>query len=163
MVKVYSFVEQLERGMEGEKVLDEYFRQWYDVREATIEQQKDWKIDRLFTPKNSVGSEPPKLIEYKTDDRTDQTGNLFIETWSNRELRRYGWAFATRADIIVYYALPDTIYMIPRDKLQAALPYWMNRYPTRDIRNKTYTTVGIPVPTEVVVDLIGQKMVRRLS
>lgn len=165
MVKTYSFVEQLERGAEGEKILDEYFKQWYDVQEATISQQKDWKIDREFRRKDSAFGKDdiPIYVEYKTDDRTDKTGNLFIETWSNKELRRYGWAFTTRADIIVYYALPDTIYMIPREDLQEALPKWMKEYETRDIRNKTYTTVGIPVPTKEVVRVIGSKKVRRLA
>lgn len=164
MGREYSFVEQLERGLEGEKVLDQYFSTWYDIAPATIDQQKDWKIDRIFWPKGSykLDSAGKKLVEYKTDDRTDKTGNVFIETWSNMELRRYGWAFTTRADIIVYYALPDTIYIIKREQLQEVLPKWLASFETRNINNKTYTTQGIPVPTEELVSVIGRKMVRRL-
>ena len=159
--KVYSFVEQYERGLEGEEVLDEYFRQWYDIKDATIDQQKDEKIDRLFRPKGT--DEPWKKVEYKTDDRTDRTGNFFIETWSSVEYRRYGWAFASHADIIVYFALPDTVYIMDRHVLQDNLLHWMRKYPKRDIDNGHYTTQGLLVPTDVIVEMIGPKRVRRLK
>ena len=162
MAKTYSFVEQYEKGMEGEKVLDEYFARWYEIREATIDQQKDMKIDRLFRPKGSDRNTPWKKVEYKTDDRTDSTGNLFIETWSSVENRRYGWAYATKADIIIYYALPDTIYILDKKKLQDVLMRKWFKYPNRDIPNKYYTTQGILVSTEEIVEVFGEKCVRRI-
>jgi hypothetical protein len=165
-MKTYSFVEQLEKGAKGEKVLDEYFKQWYDIREATIEQQKDEKIDRLFSPKQRPAQPEERewiKVEYKTDDRTDDTGNLFIETWSSVEHRRYGWAYASKADMIVYYALPDTIYLIDRQDLLRILPDWLKVFKTHRIKNKGYTTEGLAVPVEHILHLIGKKRVRRLS
>lgn len=162
MTKVYSWVEQYEKGMEGEKVLDAYFGQWYQIREATIDQQKDQKIDRLFRPKGSDRNTPWKKVEYKTDSRTDKTGNLFIETWSSIENRRYGWAYATHADEIMYYALPDTVYILNRKELHQKLMGEWRTYDQKFIRNKYYTTVGIPVPVEEIVEMIGEKRVRRI-
>jgi hypothetical protein len=152
--------------MEGEEVLDEYFSQWYDIKHATLTQQKDDKIDRLFRPKGS--DEPWKKVEYKTDSRTDQTGNLFIETWSAVEWRRYGWAFASKADIIIYYALPDTVYILERLQLQGALLNWIREYKPFRIKNvdkngkHLYFTEGLAIPTEIITELIGRKRVRRL-
>lgn len=160
MTKTYSWVEQYEKGMEGELVLDKYFSQWYDIKPATLVQQKDEKIDRLFRRKNSDG--PWKKVEYKTDSRTDQTGNLFIETWSAVEWRRYGWAFASKADIIIYYALPDTVYIIERNQLQDALLHWIRQYKPHRIKNNGYTTEGLAIPADVITELIGKKRVRRL-
>jgi hypothetical protein len=160
--KVYSFVEQWEKGLEGEKVLDQYFSRWYDIKEATLEQQTEEKIDRLFRPKGSLRNTPWRKIEYKTDSRTDKTGNLFIETWSVVERRRYGWAYTTHADEIMYYALPDTVYILNKEELQRELPNWLVEYDTKLIPNKNYTTAGIPVPVDVIVELIGNKRVRRI-
>lgn len=160
MPKTYSFLEQYDKGLEGEKVLDGYFSEWYEIREASIDQQKNEKIDREFRPKGSTRNTPWKKIEYKTDSRTDKTGNLFIETWSNLEARRYGWAYTTHADEIMYYALPDTVYILNKEELQRELPDWEVKYDTKFIRNKRYTTAGIPIPVEDIVELIGPKRVR---
>lgn len=162
MPKTYSFVEQYERGLEGERVLDEYFSAWYEIREATIDQQKGEKIDRLFRPKGSERNTPWKKIEYKTDSRTDKTGNLFIETWSNYENRTYGWAYTTKADEIMYYALPDTVYILNKTELQQKLMGEWREVLPKFIRNPRYTTVGLAIPVEEIVEMIGPKRVRRI-
>jgi hypothetical protein len=61
-------------------------------------------------------------IEMKAEER--HTKNLFIETWSNRNLENdssyairgsnLGWIYKTRADLIFYYFLDiDVLYVIP--------------------------------------------------
>lgn len=159
----YSFVEQLEMGQAGEKVLDSYFARWYDIKEASIDEQIKQKIDRHFRPRHIPNAEYIK-IEYKTDDKTDATGNLFIETWSAYELRRYGWAWLTQADKIIYYALPDTLYIIERKMLQEQLLVWMSeKRKLHKVRNIGYTSRGYAIPTEEIVQLIGEKNVRVLG
>lgn len=60
-------------------------------------------------------------IELKTEQR--HTGNLFLETWSNRNLEdrsshaergsNPGWMFHSRADILMYYFLDtDDLYVV---------------------------------------------------
>lgn len=40
-------------------------------------------------------------LEIKTEKR--HTGNLFIETWSNKSRNREGWIFTTQADYVLYH------------------------------------------------------------
>lgn len=158
MSKTYSFVEQLEMGEAGEQILDEYFSKWYDIKPATPQEQRQKKIDRWFRHKDSPNPNSTP-IEYKTDDKTDRTGNLFIETWSNEGKRVPGWVYSTWADVVIYFALPDTLYIMKTMWLRSRVSEWQGTYGTRSVKNKGYRTIGIPVPTKVV----PEKFVRRLD
>jgi hypothetical protein len=161
MVKTYSFVEQFERGLEGEKVLDKYFSQWYIIKDATLDQQKNEKIDRLFRPKGAPSDTPWIKVEYKTDDKTDKTGNLFIETMSMIEWGKYGWAWITHAQKVIYYALPDTVYILDTAELRDKLMLWhKQRKPKRKVYNDHWTSEGYLIKTDEIVDWIGEKNVR---
>lgn len=143
--KTYSFVEQLDIGEQYEDVLDEYFGQWYEIAEVDINQQRKG-IDRIFTGKSGGDS---KTIEYKADEKTQDTGNVFIETWSVMEMGKYGWAWTCQADMLIYLAIPDTIYMIQPIKVRESIPKWEKRYGLKTVKNKHYTSAGITVPIGV--------------
>lgn len=58
-----------------------------------------------------------KYIEIKTEQQ--YTGNLFIETWSNKSRDTLGWFHACHADWLWYYFLDDRkLYVIPLPTLQ---------------------------------------------
>ncbi len=160
--KTYSFVEQLEKGAEGEAVLDKYFEQWYDIIEATRGEQLGKKIDRWFRPKDAHGLKPWTAIEYKTDNWTDRTNNIFLETWSKYPSSA-GWLYRTQADKVIYYALPDTLYILDRQFLLKHAEDFRQKYGEKPVKNVGYISKGIPVPVDVVVELIGNKNVRRLT
>lgn len=163
MSKTYSFVEQYEKGKKAEAILDSYFSQWYLIYQVSREFEKRG-IDRLFARK--VVSDDPITneyinVEYKTDSKTQDTGNVFIETDSVMELGKKGWAWTTEADILVYYAEPDTIYIVRPSAIRDKVKAWERDYGRRPVRNKNYHSVGIPVP-ESEFERICIK-VRRLS
>jgi len=163
VAKTYSFVEQYEMGAEGEAVLDKYFEQWYDIVHATKGEQLGKKIDRWFRRKDEEVRTRWIAIEYKTDKWTDKTNNLFLETWSKYQTSA-GWLYRTQADKVIYYALPDTIYIL--DRREFLLKYaedLRQKYGEKPVKNVGYISKGIPVPVDVVVELIGKKNVRRLS
>lgn len=57
-------------------------------------------------------------IELKAE-RNSSTGNLFLETWSNREWRTPGWMITSQADWLFYYFLDtQTLYVINLKALQ---------------------------------------------
>lgn len=143
---VYSFPEQLERGQRWEGVLDEYFQEWYDTFEATRDEQRRG-IDRHFSYPGE--NRPPVTVEYKADDKTSDTGNVFIETESVVEKDKPGWAWKSEAEILVYLAIPDTIYIAKMDKVREMIPTWRRVYGTRRVRNEYWTSRGIPVPEDV--------------
>lgn len=141
----YDFVEQLEKGKEWEKVLDDYFSRWYDIKMVGMQDERRG-IDRKFKPKDENYQGDYTNVEYKADEKTQDTGNIFVEVWSVVELGRYGWAWTSEADIIAYLAIPDKIYMFKPEKIRTKIRYWQNRYKTKAVSNKTYTSAGILVP-----------------
>ena len=150
-VQTYSFAEQLERGEHWEGVMDEYFSSWYMIQPATRGQQRKG-IDRWFVPKSRVGRDvPPEGIpvEYKADDKTSKTGNVFIETDSVVEKNKPGWAWKSEAEILVYLAIPDTLYIAQMASVRSMIPTWREAYGTRNVRNTSWTSRGIAVPEEV--------------
>lgn len=163
MAKTYDFATQLELGKKQEDVLDEYFSTWYNIKKATLEEERSDKFDRWFQRKE--GDPKWLMVEYKADDKADSTGNLFIETMSNVEMGRYGWAWLTVADIVVYYVLPDTLYFLPSGaKIREWLMTWHKHGgpSKRKVQNKGYKSEGYIVPTEHIVELIGKDKVRIL-
>lgn len=162
MGKTYSFVEQLEKGQKAEKALDEYFSRWYIIHDVSMDTQKKG-IDRIFS-RTAVHADPihPTInVEYKADEKTQSTGNVFIETMSVMEMGKYGWAWTSQADMLVYLAIPDTIYIVPPIKIREMIPEWTKTYGVRTVRNKAYKSCGIPVPEEEFAKVCSS--VRRLT
>lgn len=106
------------------------------------------------------------MVEVKTERR--HTGNLFLETWSNRctdnEWRRDGWMFTLKADTVLFFFLDAACcYSVPlRGLREWALEHGnLYRYPERTVwmsRNgrQRNNTVGHPVP---VADLRRGRLV----
>jgi hypothetical protein len=162
VTKTYSFAEQWERGKQGEDVLDAYFEKWYHIKKARLEEELKGKYDRWFKPKGIAGAKWIP-VEYKTDELTDKTGNLFIETYSAVEWGRYGWAWTTKAEKVIYYALPDTVYILDVETLRTKLGDWHKEgRKERKVKNKGYTSMGYAIPADEIAEIIGEKNVRIL-
>jgi len=150
----YSFSEQLERGQHWEGILDEYFERWYNIREATRDEQRRG-IDRWFRYIPGPGGQditrthPAQIpVEYKADDKTSTTGNVFIETDSIVEKDKPGWAWKSEAEILVYLAIPDTLYIAKMKNVRRRIRQWRGLYGSRRVKNEYWTSRGIPVPEE---------------
>lgn len=140
----HDFQQQLARGEAGERTLDAYFGQRYQIRKATMAEQRRG-IDRFFI--NPANGQQWSL-DYKTDTRAAQTGNVFIETKTYPDREQSGWAYTSEAGWLFYY-LPDAfvVYAVSFSYLRTkVLPLWLARYPVRSAKNKTYTTYGLIVP-----------------
>ncbi len=151
----YSFVEMLERGAMPSCVLDKYFGQWYDVLEVIGNERK-------LRPKAKGYKGPNTWVLYVNDDQTDKTGNLFLETWHNADTRLPGWVYSTKARVVAYYALPDTIYILWTDDIRDRIRRLEGRYGEKEIRKVGYTTKGVPVPVATLKNDLQCK-VRRLT
>lgn len=116
-------------GLKGEQILDAYFSKFYTIEEVTMNEQFQG-IDRFFH-KGDI-----KLaFEYKCDTYT--SGNVFVETLSNIESGRLGWAFTSKADYIVYFFLNYDFFLLvkPAD-VKNALKDWVKCCRYRDVYNK---------------------------
>lgn len=107
-------------------------------------------IDRIFNARSQ-----PELawaIEYKSDLIAERTKRAFIETVSvdRRECR--GWAYTSKADILIYY-LPqrEWAFIIPFFALRKRLPTWEVSCQTGAAQNDGYQTYGLLVPLEELI------------
>lgn len=101
-------------------------------------------IDRVLVNKET-GKEV--RIEYKTDEKTQHTGNVFVETISNSKTGALGWALKTQADFVAYYATGyEEVLLIQATKFREYIAYWVFQYPARPVRNQGYITFGLLVP-----------------
>ncbi len=157
----YSFPKQLKKGQKWESQLDSYFGRWYDIKPAYMEEQRQG-IDRKFTPKNSKAAQI-MTVEYKADELTQKTGNVFIETHSvlNEFVTTLGWGWTSKAYMLIYWAIPDTIYIVPMLKVREHMPEWEQKYGVRLVPNKGYQSAGIPVPKGVFSSICSK--VRRMK
>ena len=75
-------------------------------------------------------------VEYKADSMAGRTGNAFIETISVDTDGRPGWAYTSRATLLVYLVTePQTIYVISMARLRRQLPRWSAAYRTAQAIN----------------------------
>lgn len=137
-------------------MLDEYFERWYEITEATRDEQRKG-IDRWFMAYEGDTWIP---VEYKADDKTSNTGNVFIETDSVVEKDKPGWAWKSEAEILVYLAIPDTLYIAKMGVVRMNIRRWRDTYGLRTVYNEYWTSRGIPVPEEEFANIC--KSVRRL-
>jgi hypothetical protein len=120
-----------------------------------------------------------KMVSVEIKAERDHTGNLFLETWSNRNLKdkanraaaglNPGWMKKLRADLLFYYFLDkDVLYIFDLFKLQRwafVSPSKIHGSPARRIydfeekpqgryqqRNDTW---GCVVPLSVLYDEVG--------
>lgn len=142
---MYDFTEQLSKGEQAEKQLDEHFATWFTIHPVTRAQQR-MGIDRMYTHKRDGWTIP---IEYKTDWTAGKTGNAFVETISVDTEKKPGWAYTSRADVLIYFIPKDLLaYWIRFVDLRKELPRWCADFPMRKIPNKGYHTHGRLVPLD---------------
>lgn len=141
---MHPFESSFTRGKAGEDALDNYFRRWFHIVPVPLDVEKQFGYDRVFIRKDSGTT---VTVEYKSDDRAQDTGNAFIETLSVESEQAPGWARKCKADLLCYYVVADgVVYVIAPDRIRAELTSWTLAYPTKRAKNATYQTVGITVP-----------------
>lgn len=79
-------------------------RDWFDTARTTAWSAPVWQ--RTFGDFIGVFRRDGRLRSLEVKAERRWTGNLFLETWSNRtgnaELRRDGWMFTLQADLIAF-------------------------------------------------------------
>lgn len=151
---IHAFGERLTDGERGETFLDAFFGLFYEVLKVGRDEQRsgiDRRFNTLWPEGDYIQDEPMQLvpIEYKTDFRTQDTGNVFIETVSVDTADKAGWAYSSQSAYLVYY-IPALwrIYIVRMAKLRYACQTWEWRYSTAKAHNSNYDTHGLKVPVE---------------
>lgn len=142
----YKFAAQLAQGEGYEAQIDAFFRGMGAQISKVDRNAQRRGIDRVwFDPVDGR----TWTVEYKADSLAGRTGNAFIETISVDTEGRPGWAYSSKAALLVYLVTePQTIYVISMARLRSQLPRWAAAYPTRQAANDGYNTHGLLVPLD---------------
>ena len=101
-------------------------------------------------------------VEVKTERRT--TGNMFLETWSNRTRLTHGWLHTLTADVLAYMFLDTRVLcLVPMKPLQQWAfgtgegPGHLYQYPEKKQRifDQLNDTWGRCVPIDVIARDVG--------
>lgn len=150
-VTVYDFQRQFGQGAEGEHFLDWVFHPSYDIRPVTDDEQRTG-IDRWYRQRPSAASflgisRERFSVEYKTDFKMADTGNVFIETVSVDTSGKAGWVYTSQAEVLLFHdprkCIAYVAYML---RVRAKVDDWKAWYPEKAVRNGEYFTHGMPVP-----------------
>lgn len=143
---VHNFKDSKKVGDMGEQLLDNYFSDKFIIEDVNMDQQRlGW--DRVFTHKDS-GTRAS--VEYKTDTRATDTGNIFMEVWSNKEAGKKGWAYTSTAQWLYYFMTGSmSVFIVDVPHLKLYLKVWEKQLKIKQARNKTYTSEGMLVPIEI--------------
>jgi hypothetical protein len=113
-VTVHDWQRTLNLERKGEFVLDALFGSKFIIVQATKAHQLKQKIDRFLV--HNTDGRLIYRVDYKTDFRAAETGNLAIEHISVQKedhIEAMGWIHTTIADLIVYYVPGfDTVYVM---------------------------------------------------
>lgn len=152
----YEFEKQLLDGEDGERLLDRHFEEWFFITHASRDEQRRG-IDRWWEPKDGGRA---MSVEYKTDRWATRTGNAFVETVSNDAQNKPGWAYASAAELLVYYVPgQELVYLIDMIRLRSYLSLWTQRYRQHVVENAGYNTIGLLVPLPNF-DRIARQIIR---
>lgn len=111
----------------------------FDKGRLALELQASYG-DAVF---NSSRNGDVTTVECKAEEK--HTGNLFIETWSNRKILRPGWLQTQKADVLAYFFLDVSVLYVMR---MSALQDWafgdepgtgnLWHYSNREVRQSKY-------------------------
>lgn len=140
---VHDFKVQVDDARAYEAAIDRVFSQWYDIEPVPLAINKIG-IDRLWTSKTT---RVRYSVEYKTDWKTSETGNAFIETVSVDENNKPGWGYTCSAQLIVYYVPQwSRAFLVPTIAVKNSIEGWRARFKEKAAQNQGYKTLGVPVP-----------------
>jgi len=141
-----NFKVDLKRGQAGEAKLVEHFH--LELLPTADEKERRWD----FETKSGL------KVEIKSDYYTMDTGNFFMERWSDVANRKLGgpWrAYEDGVDCFVYFYPKDNLYFYFRDvpALIERLNSLTSELAEVSIQNRAWTTIGFKVPRVKLEDL----------
>ncbi len=143
MKKVYDFKTQLARGKIAENKIDEYFKKWWNITTLTVQEEMKLGTDRIWANKKTGKR---YSVEYKFDEKSKETGNIFLETVSQKENNKLGWVLTSTAQILILY-LPPYAYRLNLLELRKDEEYW-KEYKEGTCKNKNYHSIGKLMPVK---------------
>lgn len=156
----YGFAPMLKIGKIAVKEVEKYLKSLKETIEViNVEDDKEYQkkdIDLIWRYMAN-GRKYEQKIEVK-GDRYHHTGNIFIETVSNRERNNPGCFMYSEADYIFYYFVETReLYIIPLAETREWLKQNIHRFEEKFLSTKVgnytyYTSAGRLVPRNILRD-----------
>lgn len=145
--ELYEFDKSRITGDEGEREVARAMSARGYIVTPTIGDLQWQGVDFIITSTSGI----EYSVEVKSDDRMHETGNVFMETMSNKETGRKGCIPKTKAQYLVYVDMHTRIqYWSKAVDVKNKIKSWSQRYKTKTTRTKRgiafFTTEGIIVP-----------------
>jgi hypothetical protein len=104
-----------------------------------------------------------KQVTIDEKKRRVDYGDILLELWKNKEMKKPGWLFTCQCDYVSYIVMPTSkIYLLPTLLLTCVWAtnskYWLEKYEQKYSKNKGYTTVNIAIPTDILLEAIAGQM-----
>lgn len=138
-----------------------YFRIFPHLEKIKLVEDKSMQlkgIDKILIFENG------KKLTIDEKKRRKDYGDILLEEYSNYETKKIGWLGREKYTDYIVYAIMSTkkIYIFPFLILQLAwienYKSWLKKYGRRFAQNKEYRTSNIPIPTEILLNAIKNKM-----
>lgn len=144
--KEYSFTERFSVGERGEKELDRYLQSAPEVQELRhFPALERMGIDRIALLRTGERIS----IEYKTDLVAGNTGNVFVETMSNKDRGVHGWAETSLAQLLLYYIPTKGLLLhVEMLRVRRMLAAWEKEFGRKVVKNTNWTGEGVLVPLD---------------
>lgn len=157
-INQYGFTPMLKIGEMAVKEVEKYLRSLKETIEViNVEDDEEYQkkdIDLIWRYEMN-GRKYEQRIEVK-GDRYHHTGNVFLETISNRERNNPGCFMYSEADYFFYYFVESReLYIIPLRRAREWFKENMHRFEEKCLSTKVgnytyYTSAGRLVPRKVL-------------
>jgi hypothetical protein len=137
-----------------------YFSKFPELKNIEFVKDKETQlkgIDKILTFENG------KQITIDEKKRRADYGDILLEIWKHRELKKLGWLLTCQCDYISYIIMPTTkIYLLPSLLLKCAWEsnkeVWKRRYNMKYSLNMGYTTQNIAIPVNILLEAIKNEI-----
>lgn len=149
----HDFNESLGRGKQWER--------WFGVWAESLPGGPEFEpVKSVFEDKKgSDGTLVYRLnVQVKGDERSHETGNIFVEIYSVLEEKKDGWAVKPGTADWLYYIVPGMglVFKVRPQVLKEHVTDWYFRYGKKDADNGSYRTRGIPVPIAAFGEVVSK-------
>jgi hypothetical protein len=151
--KQYNFNVQHEIGKKGEQILDKWLQTAYKITDVSDNPKyQEVSIDRILTRSDNSAI----TVEYKFDLAAKRTGNLFFETISVDTKKVPGWGWSSQADYWIFLIPDQEILIVKPARLRALIWREYRECSEKQIPNRGYNTLGLPIPLSEVRKIATQ-------
>ena len=146
---VHDFRASLRRGKAVEKEVQALYEELgFKVATATRAEQLDG-VDLHVRVRTDMTPGSWRKLEVKFDERSAETGNIFIELYSDEDAGKKGWALTTTANMVLVVCPSENgtqMYFLRPKELRVVLGRWKAMYQSHRAYNATYNSLGVCVP-----------------